>query len=122
MDGIVVSNHGGRQLDGAVAALEVLPEIVDAVGGQITVMFDSGIRTGADIIKALALGAKAVMVGRPVIYGKMLIAEFARTIRAKCVCRAWDKWQGRCQICSRGAVGRPRSVDGPRRHQERCRA
>jgi len=69
VDGIIVSNHGGRQLDGAVPALEVLPEIVDAVGKDMTVLFDSGIRTGADIIKALALGAKAVLVGRPVIYG-----------------------------------------------------
>lgn len=58
MDGIVVSNHGGRQLDGAIGSLEVLPEIVDAVGDKITVLFDSGIRTAVDIIKALCLGAK----------------------------------------------------------------
>ena len=69
MDGIVVSNHGGRQLDGSVASLEVLPEIVDAVGDKLTVMFDSGIRTGSDIIKALALGAQGVFVGRPALYG-----------------------------------------------------
>ncbi len=69
MDGIVVSNHGGRQLDGAVPSLEMLPEIVEAVGDKLTVLFDSGIRTGADVLKALALGAKAVLVGRPVIYG-----------------------------------------------------
>ncbi|KAK4154030.1 FMN-dependent dehydrogenase [Chaetomidium leptoderma] len=69
MDGIVVSNHGGRQLDGAVPSLEMLPEIVDAVGDRLTVLFDSGIRTGADVLKALALGAKGVLVGRPVIYG-----------------------------------------------------
>lgn len=69
MDGIVVSNHGGRQLDGAVPSLEMLPEIVDAVGEQMTVLFDSGIRTGADVLKALCLGAKAVLVGRPVLYG-----------------------------------------------------
>lgn len=69
MDGIVVSNHGGRQLDGGVAALEVLPEIVDAVGEKLTVLMDSGVRTGADILKALALGAKGVFVGRPVVYG-----------------------------------------------------
>ncbi|KAL4746700.1 hypothetical protein BDW72DRAFT_184465 [Aspergillus terricola var. indicus] len=68
-DGIVVSNHGGRQVDGAIASLEVLPEIVDAVGDKLTVLFDSGVRTGADIIKALCLGAKGVLVGRPVIYG-----------------------------------------------------
>ncbi|KAJ5787828.1 Lipase class 3 [Penicillium paradoxum] len=68
-DGIVVSNHGGRQVDGAIGSLDVLPEIVDAVGDKMTVLFDSGIRTGSDVIKALCLGAKAVMVGRPVIYG-----------------------------------------------------
>jgi isopentenyl diphosphate isomerase/L-lactate dehydrogenase-like FMN-dependent dehydrogenase len=69
MSGIIVSNHGGRQLDGAIASLEVLPEIVDAVGDKITVLFDSGIRTGVDVIKALCLGAKAVLVGRPWVYG-----------------------------------------------------
>ncbi|TQN73346.1 putative lactate 2-monooxygenase [Colletotrichum shisoi] len=69
MSGIIVSNHGGRQLDGGVASLEMLPDIVEAVGDKLTVMFDSGIRTGADIVKALALGAKAVFVGRPAIYG-----------------------------------------------------
>lgn len=59
----------GRQLDGAVGSLEMLPEIVEAVGDQLTVLFDSGIRTGVDIIKALSLGAKAVLVGRPAVYG-----------------------------------------------------
>ncbi|KAF4988180.1 hypothetical protein FDECE_15156 [Fusarium decemcellulare] len=69
MDGVFVSNHGGRQLDGSVSSIEMLPEIVDAVGSELTVMFDSGIRTGSDVIKALALGAKAVFVGRPALYG-----------------------------------------------------
>lgn len=69
MDGIVVSNHGGRQVDGAVGSLEVLPQIAAAVGKEITVLFDSGIRTGVDVIKALSLGAKAVLVGRPAVYG-----------------------------------------------------
>lgn len=59
----------GRQVDGAIGSLDVLPEIVDAVGDKMTVLFDSGIRTGSDVIKALCLGAKAVLVGRPVIYG-----------------------------------------------------
>ena len=68
VQGIVVSNHGGRQLDGAVGSLEMLPEIVDAVGEKITVLFDSGIRTGVDIIKALCLGAKGVLVGRYVYF------------------------------------------------------
>jgi lactate 2-monooxygenase len=69
MDGIIVSNHGGRQLDGGIGSLDALEEIAAAVGDQITVLFDSGIRTGADIIKALSLGAKAVLVGRPWAYG-----------------------------------------------------
>jgi isopentenyl diphosphate isomerase/L-lactate dehydrogenase-like FMN-dependent dehydrogenase len=69
MDGIIVSNHGGRQLDGAIGSLTVLPEIVDAVGSRLTVLFDSGIRSGTDIMKALSLGAKAVLLARPYVYG-----------------------------------------------------
>ncbi|KEZ41998.1 hypothetical protein SAPIO_CDS6390 [Scedosporium apiospermum] len=69
VDGIVVSNHGGRQIDGGVSSLEMLPEVVEAVGDRMTILFDSGIRTGSDIIKAIALGAQAVFVGRPALYG-----------------------------------------------------
>ena len=68
-DGIVVSNHGGRQVDGAVAALDALEEVRDAVGPETTVLMDSGIRRGADVLKALALGADAVLLGRPYAYG-----------------------------------------------------
>ncbi|KAL4913041.1 FMN-dependent dehydrogenase [Aspergillus aurantiobrunneus] len=68
-DGVVVSNHGGRQLDGAIGSLDALPDISAAVGSKMTVFFDSGIRSGSDIVKALALGAHAVLVGRPVMYG-----------------------------------------------------
>lgn len=67
--GIVVSNHGGRQLDGAVASLEALPEVVEAVAGRAEVFLDGGIRRGSDVAVALALGARAVLVGRPVMYG-----------------------------------------------------
>src|SRR5215469_2101391 len=66
---IVVSNHGGRQLDGAPSSIEVLPEIVDAVGSQIEVMIDGGIRSGQDVMRALALGAKSCMIGRAYAYG-----------------------------------------------------
>ncbi|WP_327089641.1 alpha-hydroxy-acid oxidizing protein [Nonomuraea sp. NBC_01738] len=72
MDGVVVSNHGGRQVDGALAALDALPAVAEAVGDRLTVLFDSGVRTGADVVKALALGARAVLVGRPVLYGLAL--------------------------------------------------
>jgi isopentenyl diphosphate isomerase/L-lactate dehydrogenase-like FMN-dependent dehydrogenase len=68
-DAISVSNHGGRQLDGAIASLDALPDCVDAVGGKIPVLFDGGIRRGTDILKALALGAKAVLVGRAPLWG-----------------------------------------------------
>src|SRR5271169_2599761 len=66
---LVVSNQGGRQLDGAPSSIEVLPEIVDAVGSQIEVLFDSGIRSGQDVMRALALGAKSCMIGRAFVYG-----------------------------------------------------
>jgi lactate 2-monooxygenase len=75
MAGVVVSNHGGRQIDGAVGSLDALPGVVDAVGDRITVLFDSGIRTGADVVKALALGARAVLVARPYVYGLALAGE-----------------------------------------------
>ena len=68
-DGVVVSNHGGRQLDGARAAIDALPKIVEAVGGKMAVLFDSGVRRGADIVKALALGADFVFFGRATLYG-----------------------------------------------------
>ncbi|WP_347565496.1 lactate 2-monooxygenase [Nocardioides sp. IC4_145] len=75
VDGIVVSNHGGRQVDGAIASLDALPAVVDTVGGRVPVLFDSGVRSGADAFKALALGAQAVMVGRPWVYGLALGGE-----------------------------------------------
>ena len=67
--GVIVSNHGGRQVDGAIAALDALPGVVDAVGNELTVMMDSGIRCGADVVKALALGARAILLGRPYLWG-----------------------------------------------------
>jgi isopentenyl diphosphate isomerase/L-lactate dehydrogenase-like FMN-dependent dehydrogenase len=69
IDGIIVSNHGGRQVDGAIGALDALPGVVQAVGNQTTILFDSGIRRGADIVKAVALGARCVLLGRPYLYG-----------------------------------------------------
>jgi lactate 2-monooxygenase len=75
MEGIVVSNHGGRQVDGAIGALDALPAVAGAVGSRMTVLFDSGIRGGADMVKALALGAQAVLVGRPYVYGLALGGE-----------------------------------------------
>ena len=72
VDGIVVSNHGGRQVDNAVAALDALVDVVDRVGDRVPVLMDSGVRSGADVFTALALGAQAVLVGRPYVYGLAL--------------------------------------------------
>ncbi|WEO93804.1 lactate 2-monooxygenase [Streptomyces sp. FXJ1.172] len=93
MDGVVVSNHGGRQVAGSVAAADALPRVADAVGDRLTVLFDSGVRTGDDVFKALALGARAVLLGRPYVYGlgldgqagvehviRCLLAEFDLTL------------------------------------------
>jgi (S)-mandelate dehydrogenase len=68
-DGVVVSNHGGRQLDGSVATIEMLPEIIQAASGRLTVLVDGGFRSGSDILKALALGADAVQLGRATLFG-----------------------------------------------------
>jgi L-lactate dehydrogenase (cytochrome) len=93
-DGLVVSNHGGRQLDGVPATLRILPEVVAAVGTRTEVLLDGGIRRGSDIVKALALGARAVLVGRAYVYGlgagggpgvtraiEILRADLFRTLR-----------------------------------------
>ena len=69
VDGLIVSNHGGRNLDSADASLDVLPEIVAAVGGKMTIGLDSGIRRGSDIVKAIGLGAHFVLTGRATLYG-----------------------------------------------------
>ncbi|CAN7662806.1 alpha-hydroxy acid oxidase [Phenylobacterium sp. LjRoot225] len=69
VDGVIVSNHGARNFDASPASIDVLPEIVDAVGERMTVIFDSGVRRGSDVLKAIAIGAKAVMIGRATLYG-----------------------------------------------------
>jgi isopentenyl diphosphate isomerase/L-lactate dehydrogenase-like FMN-dependent dehydrogenase len=69
VQGIIVSNHGGRQLDTALATIEALPEVIEAVNGQVDVLMDGGVRRGTDVLKALALGAKGVFVGRPILWG-----------------------------------------------------
>ena len=92
-DGVIVSNHGGRQLEGAPATIRVLPEVVEAVGAEAVVLLDSGVRRGGDVVKAVALGADAVLIGRAYLYGlaaggqpgvarvlELLRSEMARTM------------------------------------------
>ena len=76
MDGVIVSNHGGRQVDGAISTIGALPGVVEAVRGQIPVLLDSGVRGGADVFKALALGARATLIGRPFAYGLAVAGEY----------------------------------------------
>jgi lactate 2-monooxygenase len=75
MDGVMVSNHGGRQVDGAIGTMDALPGVVAAVDGRVPVLMDSGVRGGADVFRALALGARAVGIGRPYVYGLALAGE-----------------------------------------------
>ena len=87
-DGVMVSNHGGRQLDGALATIDVLPEIVEAVSGRVPVFLDSGVRRGTDVVKALALGATAVGIGKPVFFalavgGQKAVVEMLRMLKTE---------------------------------------
>jgi L-lactate dehydrogenase (cytochrome) len=107
VNAIVVSNHGGRQLDGLPAAIEVLSEVADAVGNDMEVLFDGGIRRGTDVLKALALGARACMIGRPYLYG-LGAAGQAGVERSIAILRAEiDRAQA--------LLGRPSLVDVDRR-------
>jgi L-lactate dehydrogenase (cytochrome) len=98
LDGIVVSNHGGRQVDGAIASLDALPAIADAVGDQLTVLFDSGVRGGADVLKALALGADAVCLGRPYVWGLALEGQAGVETVLKMVLAELDLTMALCGI------------------------
>lgn len=115
-DGIVVSNHGGRNFDSALAPIEVLPTIAEAVGKRMTILVDSGFRRGTDVVKALALGANAVMVGRPTLYGtaaggqagaaralKLLRDEIDRTL-AFCGYRSIDEITRDCLVLPDGGL------------------
>jgi len=103
---VVVSNHGGRQLDGAVAALDALPPVVRAVKGRISVLVDGGVRRGVDVVKALALGAEGVMLGRATLYGACLRARRAPRAPWRSCATSW------CAPCSSRACARGRDRGG----------
>ena len=108
MDGVTVSNHGGRQVDGAIAALNALPAVVEAVGDRLPVLFDSGIRWSADVLKAIALGARAVLLaGR--IHG-----DWPSEVRPACVscwrtCWPNSTWHLDCSVAGTGTRSTERS-------------
>jgi isopentenyl diphosphate isomerase/L-lactate dehydrogenase-like FMN-dependent dehydrogenase len=96
VDGIIVSNHGGRQLDGAPATIDALPAVVEAVDGRIPVLIDGGIRRGADVVKALAMGAKACLVGRPQLWGLAVAGEAGVAHMLDIYRREIDRVMGLC--------------------------
>ena len=105
-DAIVVSNHGGRQLDGAASSIRMLPDIVEAVGNQIEIHLDSGIRSGQDVLKALALGAKGVMIGRAFVYGLGAMGEAGVTRALEVIHKELDVSMALCGETKVANVGR----------------
>ncbi|SEM01810.1 L-lactate dehydrogenase (cytochrome) [Roseovarius tolerans] len=95
-DAIIVSNHGGRQLDGALSAIRALPAIMDAVGDKIEVHLDSGIRSGQDVLKALAMGAKGTYIGRAFVYGLGAMGESGVSKTLEVICKELDTTMGLC--------------------------
>jgi L-lactate dehydrogenase (cytochrome)/lactate 2-monooxygenase len=104
-DGIVVSNHGGRQVDNAIASLDALPAVAAEVAGRVPVLFDSGVRSGADVVVALALGADAVLLGRPWVYGLALAGEAGVRAVVEHVLAELDLTMGLAGVSSVAAIG-----------------
>ena len=105
IDGLIVSNHGGRQLDGAPSTIDVLPYIVAAVGGSIPVLIDGGIRRGSDVVKALALGAKACLIGRPQLWGLTVGGEAGVVHLLDIYRREIDRVMGLCGVSRIADIG-----------------
>ncbi len=105
IDGVVVSNHGGRQVDGAIASLDALPAIAAAVGDELAVLFDSGVRGGADVLKALALGADAVCLGRPYVWGLALEGQTGVETVLKMVLAELDLTMALCGLTRPDQLG-----------------
>ena len=106
IDGLIVSNHGGRQLDGAASSIEALPGIVAAVDGKIPVLIDGGVRRGGDVVKALALGAKACLVGRPQLWGLAIAGEAGVAQMLSLYRQEIDRVMGLCGISSIAGITR----------------
>ena len=105
-DGIIVSNHGGRQLDAAPASIEALPGVLAAVAGKVPVLMDGGIRRGSDVIKALALGAKACLIGRPQLWGLATAGEAGVSWMLTCLYNEIDRTMALCGCERLAAVDR----------------
>ena len=108
-DALIVSNHGGRQLDGAQSSISALPEVVRTVGDRIEVLMDGGVRSGQDVIKALALGAKGVMIGRAYIYGLGAMGQAGVTMSLDIIRKELDMTMALCGLrdVTRGRLQHP---------------
>jgi L-lactate dehydrogenase (cytochrome)/(S)-mandelate dehydrogenase len=106
VDGVIVSNHGGRQLDGAASSIDALPAVVDAVAGRVPVLIDGGIRRGSDVVKALALGAQACLVGRPQLWGLAVAGEAGVAHMLALYRQEIDRVMGLCGITSIAGLDR----------------
>jgi L-lactate dehydrogenase (cytochrome)/(S)-mandelate dehydrogenase len=104
IDGVIVSNHGGRQLDGAASSLDTLPGVVAAIGGRIPVLVDGGIRRGSDVVKALALGAAACLIGRPQLWGVAVAGEEGVARVLDIYRQEIDRAMGLCGVTSTAAI------------------
>jgi len=104
-DAIIVSNHGGRQLDGAPSSIHALPAIVAAVGDQMEVWFDGGIRSGQDVLKAMALGAKGTLIGRAFVYGLGALGEAGVRLCLEIIEKELSATMGFCGVVDIRAVG-----------------
>jgi (S)-mandelate dehydrogenase len=104
-DGVVVSNHGGRQLDGAAATLDALPQVAHAVGAKMTVLLDGGVRRGVDIVKARALGAQAVLVGRATLFGVMAAGEPGARRALEILASELERTMKLCGVRSMAEIG-----------------
>jgi L-lactate dehydrogenase (cytochrome)/(S)-mandelate dehydrogenase len=114
IDGLIVSNHGGRQLDGAPASLDALPAIVDAVAGHVPVLLDGGVRRGSDVAKALALGAAACLIGRPQLWGLAVAGEAGVAHVLEIYRRELDRVMGLCGASRLADIGRDLLFARPR--------
>jgi L-lactate dehydrogenase (cytochrome) len=113
-DAIVVSNHGGRQLDGAPSSITMLPRIADAVGDKVEVLFDSGVRSGQDVLRAVALGARGVLMGRAYVYGLGAMGEAGVTRCLELINQELSLTMGFCGCTDIHDVGRDILFDAER--------
>jgi lactate 2-monooxygenase len=111
VDGVIVSNHGGRQLDGDTATMDALPSIVDAVGGKLSVLMDSGVRRGADVVKAIAVGANAALIGRPYAFAMAGHGEAGVRHLIRCMMAEIDLEIALCGLTSVNAIDRALLAD-----------